>query len=417
MTHPQVGDVIDRRYLLVREIDRGGVGAVYEAEHRITQRSVALKLLSEHHRTSPESRARLLREARALTLARHRNVVAALDAGELDDGQPYLVMELMEGRTLSGLLTARRKLGVAETVSVGIQLCDAVSQAHARGVIHRDVKPQNVFVARDEVGEEVIKLFDFGLARLSGESENIPDKKLTDHGKVMGTAEYMAPEQLLAKDVDHRADVYSIGSTLYECLAGVVPFEGTFGEVLLKVSTEELPPLAVRVPDAPVDLCRAIEKALAKDPAGRWQDVHDLSRALTAGTDSPFAKESLLGIRTSARPKQAAEPTRQRRRYARAPYVTPVRIVEESGRTVDGRSEDISEGGLLVLTEEPCTMNARVEVRFALPTTGRIATATATTRWARIVRGTGAAGLEFEALADPIRQAIQAYVTMMGGIL
>ena len=96
VTHPQVGDVIDRRYLLVREIDRGGVGAVYEAEHRITQRSVALKLLSEHHRTSPESRARLLREARALTLARHRNVVAALDAGELDDGQPYLVMELME---------------------------------------------------------------------------------------------------------------------------------------------------------------------------------------------------------------------------------------------------------------------------------------------------------------------------------
>ena len=169
VTHPQVGDVIDRRYLLVREIDRGGVGAVYEAEHRITQRSVALKLLSEHHRTSPESRARLLREARALTLARHRNVVAALDAGELDDGQPYLVMELMEGRTLSGLLTARRKLGVAETVSVGIQLCDAVSQAHARGVIHRDVKPQNVFVARDEVGEEVIKLFDSWAGSLKGQ--------------------------------------------------------------------------------------------------------------------------------------------------------------------------------------------------------------------------------------------------------
>ncbi len=398
------------------------MGAVYEAEHRFTTRSVAVKLLAPSHRQHPESRARLLREARALTLARHRNVVAALDAGELEGGEPYLVMELVEGRTLGGLLTARTRLGIAETVSVGIQLCDAVAQSHSHGVIHRDIKPQNVFVARNEVGEEVVKLFDFGLARIAGETESIPDKKLTEAGAVMGTAEYMAPEQLLAKDVDHRADIYAIGSTLYECIAGVVPFEGNFGEVLLKVSTEPLPPLVQQAEGVPPELGHAIEKALARDPSERWQDVQQLARALTAATDSPFANESILGIRASGRPGARSDaPTivrpQQRRRYARAPYVTPVRIVEDNGRIVDGRSEDISEGGLLVLTEQPCVTDSRVEVRFALPTTGRITTARAVARWARLVRGTGAAGLQFENLAEPVRQAIRAYVAMMGGVL
>ena len=407
---PLIDTVFAGRYKVERRLGRGGMGLVYRATQTNANRKVVLKVLAPDWIGDPEALARFEREARGLSALQHPNIVAIHDYGSFD-GRAYIVMEYVAGETLERFVKRKGQLSLADFVPIAAQVLKGLGEAHSRGIIHRDIKPANIMLCERQGRANYVKILDFGLAKLVSGSSDITKQN------VLGTPTCLSPEQIKGEKLDQRVDVYAVGILFYYMLAGVVPFEGTFGEVLLKVSTEELPPLAVRVPDAPVDLCRAIEKALAKDPAGRWQDVHDLSRALTAGTDSPFAKESLLGIRTSARPKQAAEPTRQRRRYARAPYVTPVRIVEESGRTVDGRSEDISEGGLLVLTEEPCTMNARVEVRFALPTTGRIATATATTRWARIVRGTGAAGLEFEALADPIRQAIQAYVTMMGGIL
>src|SRR6185436_2352458 len=175
-----------------------GIAAVFEAEHLFTGRSVAVKLLNGKHSGNTESRERLLREARALTLARHPNVVSVLDAGKLDDDMPYLVMELIEGRTLAGILAARQRLAVADAVRVAIQLCEALSAIHERGVVHRDIKPSNVFVARDEIGREVVKLFDFGIATLSGAAPGVADKKLTQIGAVIGTPEYMSPEQLIA---------------------------------------------------------------------------------------------------------------------------------------------------------------------------------------------------------------------------
>ncbi len=427
MKEPNVGDLIDKRYRLRREIDRGGVGAVFEAIHEVTTRPVAVKLLTQAHAGSEESRQRLLREARALTMARHHNVVSALDAGTMEDGLPYLVMELIEGRTLAGILASRTKIGAEDATSIGLQLCDALAHTHDRGVLHRDIKPHNVFVARNEVGDEVIKLFDFGLARLSGDAQAADDPKLTQVGVIMGTAEYMAPEQLLGQEVDFRTDVYALGVLLYECLAGTVPFEGKFGEVLLKVSTTPLPELSERNPDVPKALSDALTKALSRDPARRFVNMREFARALVAACDAPFVPaSSLLGIRGAASipavGEARGEPTTEhalpkRRRFARAPYVTPVRLKLEDGRHVDGRTEDISEGGLLVLTDEPCTMDARVEIRFALPMTGRIATAAAITRWARMVRGTGAAGVEFVDLSPDVRQAISEYVAVMGGQL
>jgi len=224
-----IGTTVDRRYLLKREIARGGAGAVFEAEHIYTQRSVALKLLLPEQRSAPEPRARLLREALALSAARHPGVVAALDAGETEDGTPYLVLELLEGRSLEGILAVRRRIAAAEVAWIGAAICEALAAAHRRGIIHRDIKPSNVFVARDEQGNEVVKVFDFGVARVPSEKN-----KLTQDGALLGTPEYMAPEQLLAREVDGRTDLYAVGVTLYECLAGVVPFEGNFGEVLLK---------------------------------------------------------------------------------------------------------------------------------------------------------------------------------------
>ena len=429
-----IGTTVDRRYLLKREIARGGAGAVFEAEHVYTKRSVALKLLLPEQRTAAEPRARLLREALALSTARHPGVVAALDAGETEDGTPYLVLELLEGRSLEGILAVRRRIGAPEVAWLGIALCEALASAHRRGIIHRDMKPSNVFVARDEQGQEVVKLFDFGVARFPTETNN----KLTQEGALLGTPEYMAPEQLLAREVDGRTDLYALGVTLYECLAGVVPFEGNFGEVLLKVSTQPVTPLLQRVGELSPDFAAVIERAISREPDQRYADVDAFAAALrkVAPATPPG---SLLGIRQGpppipARPAANAPAERfslpgtapkpalpvppplpaTRRRFPRAPYVTPVRIVH--GDTVlEGRSEDVSVGGLLVLAPQAFEQAALVKVRFALPSTGLVIEIDATARWVKAARVNGAVGLQFAALPADAHEVIERYVTMMGG--
>ncbi len=439
-----IGTTVDRRYLLKREIARGGAGAVFEAEHIYTKRSVALKLLVPEQRSAAEPRARLLREALALTAARHPGVVAALDAGETEDGTPYLVLELLEGRSLEGILAVRRRIAPAEAAWLGSAVCEALAAAHRRGIIHRDIKPSNVFVARDEQGREVVKVFDFGVARVPTEKN-----KLTQDGALLGTPEYMAPEQLLAREVDGRTDLYAVGVTLFECLAGVVPFEGNFGEVLLKVSTEPVPSLRQKAPEVSPELAAVIERALSREPDARFPDALALGQALRKA--APAATPgSLLGIRQgpppipprpgaavsvpasvgapilSDAPGRASVPgvprplpvppplPTTRRRFPRAPYVTPVRIYH--GETVlDGRSEDVSVGGLLVLAPQAFEQAQLVNVRFALPMTGRVIEIGATARWVKAAGVRGAVGLQFSALPADAHEVIDKYVTMMGG--
>jgi serine/threonine protein kinase len=442
-----VGSIVDRRYRLKREIARGGAGAVFEAEHLYTTRTVAIKLLIAEHAQVSESRARLLLEARALSVARHAGIVLGLDAGETEDGTPYLVMELLEGRTLEGILAVRRRIGVADVIYIGLQLCDALAAAHQHGIVHRDIKPSNVFISRNDAGREVAKIFDFGIARLQHH-----DSKITQRGAVLGTPEYMAPEQLLASEqVDWRCDVYALGITLYEALAGAVPFEGNFGEVLLKVSTEGLPSLTKRCPEVPLELEKAIAKALARDPEDRYPSVRAFAEALSQVATGETS--SLLGIRLPVpppipggglqrgavlpapakvppRPASAGlpsiagaavppplpdQPATSRRRFARAPYVTPARIFRDNGTTLDGRSEDISVGGLLVLAAQAFGQAEQVKVRFALPITGKLLEVAATARWVKMARGTGAVGLEFAALAPDHLAVIENYVIAMGG--
>jgi serine/threonine-protein kinase len=444
-----IGSIVDRRYRLKREIARGGAGAVFEAEHLYTSRSVAIKLLIAEQAETSESRERLLLEARALSAARHPGIVLALDAGETEDGTPYLVMELLEGRTLEGILAVRRRVGVGDAISVGMQLCEALDAAHAHGIWHRDIKPSNVFISRNDAGREVAKIFDFGIAHVEKH-----DRKITQRGAVLGTPEYMSPEQLLANDqIDGRCDIYALGITLYEALAGSVPFEGSFGEVLLKVSTEDLPSLTKRCPEVPIELERAIAKAVARDPADRYSSVRELGEALSRIASGEAT--SLLGIRVpmpppipashrgAVLPAPALLPPRpasvgmpsiagaalppalppalpqaqaaSRRRFARAPYVTPARIFRANGTTLDGRSEDISVGGLLVLALQAFDQEERVKVRFALPITGKLLEVPATARWVKMARGTGAVGLEFAALAPDHHAVIENYVIAMGG--
>lgn len=420
-----VGTIVDRRYRLKREIARGAAGVVYEAEHLYTKRSVALKLLTAAYFNVEETRVRLLREAAAIASVRHPGVAQVLDAGELSDLGPYVVMELLEGRTLQGILAVRLRVGAFETVQLGRQICETLAAAHRHGVLHRDIKPSNLFVARDETGREVMKIIDFGIARIASD-----DRKLTQQGGVLGTPEYMAPEQMLGKsDIDARVDVYAVGVTLYECLTGSVPFEGNFGEVLLKAATQPLVPIRSKNPMISAELAVAVERALAREPGDRHPTMAAFGEALSQ-INLPDPGGSLLGLRPPrpiARPSQQlpkvppvmpalpALPVDQRRRFARAPYVTPVRILRTNERTIEGRSEDVSAGGLLVVIATPCAADEIVKVRFALPSTGKIVELTARTKWVRNTRGTDAVGLQFTVVPPDVLEIIESYVTEMGG--
>ena len=252
VSEPLVGETVDTRYELRRLIARGGMGLVFEAHHRFTRRAVALKLLPDDLRGKKEIRGRLLREAHALTAVRHPGFVEVLDAGVCGEHGPYLVLEMLDGRTLDGILAARRRLAIADTVQIGRQVCDAIAHANGRGVVHRDLKPSNLFIARNEIGEETLKLIDLGVAAVAEEQLEQHDRKLTQAHEVVGTPEYMAPEQLWGREVDARTDVYAIGMSLFECLTGEVPYLGTYPDVLVQVSNATEPPsVREKRPDVP----------------------------------------------------------------------------------------------------------------------------------------------------------------------
>lgn len=409
LSDPKVGDLIDGRYSLTREIARGGGGAVFQAIHQFTKRPVAVKLLTSQYLVSSEHRERLLREAQALTVARHRNVVEVLDAGVSEGGGPYLVMELLDGRSLDGLLASRRRLKTEEAIWVVQQMASAVARMHRLGLVHRDVKPGNAFVAHTEAGEEILKLLDYGTISLTDVEQG---QRITHQSALIGTPEYMAPEQLLGStEPDPRIDVYALGISLYECLSGAVPFEGTFGQVLLKVHQTTAPPLSEKGVEVPKELEQLIECCIAKEATARYANAGKVWDALAAiARTLPSPEESLLGIKPSEETQSAAGPVR---RFARAPYVTPVTTIQSDGVQFQGRNQDLSEGGLLVLLPLSCKPEHLSFAEFALPISGQVVRVPIKGRWVRSARMASAVGLEFTMLSDAHREEIHQYVTSL----
>jgi CheY-like chemotaxis protein len=267
------GVVLAERYRLRGMLGKGGMSEVWEAEQLRTGRDVAVKLLHAALNALPGMRRRLLREARAAGHVGHPNVVDVLDAFELADGTPVLVMALLRGRTLGDMLARAGALPLAEVADLLLPVVSAVGTAHARGVIHRDLKPDNVFLC-EENGRTSIKVVDFGIAKLMSSDENEPGT-LTATGAVVGTAGYMSPEQGLGeRDIDQRADVWSIGVMAYELLAGVRPVPGdTVGQMLRRLFTESITPIRDRVPDLPAALADLIDRMLARERDGRPNDL------------------------------------------------------------------------------------------------------------------------------------------------
>jgi serine/threonine protein kinase len=448
VTEALVGETVDTRYELRRLIAHGGMGLVFEAAHKFTRRVVALKLLPDALRAQKEARGRLLREAHALTAVRHPGFVEALDAGVCAAHGPYVVLEMLEGRTLDGILTSRRRLSVADTVQIGRQVCEALAHAHARGVVHRDLKPSNIFISRNEVGDEMVKLIDLGVAAVAQEQLADRDRKLTAAHEVLGTPEYMAPEQLWGRPIDARTDVYALGMSLYECLTGDVPYAGTYPEVLVQVSNAASPPsVRERRGDVPPALAVVIENALEKEASSRFQSVAELGRALIAasglapgpsallvptGDEDPdsereehtepeikLVKRKKVPARGSAkaspddRPSAPSSGPIHKRHSVRAPYVTPVVLVSTDGTAYEARSEEISEEGMLVLSPASLDLGAAIAVRFASPLTGEMIQVDASVRWTRNGRGKSAVGLEFAGIPPVLRRIVADYITSL----
>jgi serine/threonine-protein kinase len=269
------------QYRLKQLIGAGGMGEVYLAEHQLLKRPCALKVIRPGKADDPKVLARFEREVRATAALSHWNTVEIYDYGRTDDGTFYYVMEFLPGKSLAELVEEYGPLPAGRVIYLLRQTCDALHEAHSAGLIHRDIKPGNIFAAQRGGVYDVAKLLDFGLAkpRGNGNGENI---QLTHDGAITGSPLYMSPEQSLGEnEADARGDIYSLGAVAYFLLTGHPPFEAdTAMKVLVAHAREEASPLSRWRHDIPADLERVVLRCLAKRPEDRFQDVLTLHRAL-----------------------------------------------------------------------------------------------------------------------------------------
>jgi serine/threonine-protein kinase len=265
------GTTLAGRYRVIRPIGAGGMGEVYEAEQISLGRKVALKVLFDDEE---KALARFDHEARAMAKLAHPNVVSVIDFHR-DAERPLLVMELLEGSSLQGVLRSDGTLSPARSIRIALEMLEGLMTAHRAGIVHRDVKPSNVFLWRDPRGGETVKLLDFGLAKAEGGPR-------TTAGVVVGTASYLAPEQLLGDAPDPRVDLRAVGLCLYEMLAGRRPWRST-GRYELASEIVSNEPLTFAELGAPIDraLAAVVERSVLRDKAARFQDAASMIAALT----------------------------------------------------------------------------------------------------------------------------------------
>lgn len=294
-----VGTTLAGTYILDKVLGEGGMGRVYLARHtRIAAKRFAIKVLHQQYAQHEEALERFKREAEAAALISHPNVVGVHDYGRTQDGRPFLVSDFLVGEELADRLQRESTLPVGEAVRIVRQVCSGLAVAHANGVTHRDVKPENVFlVGSDE--DLSVKLLDFGISRFVDNR----GKSITKAGIALGTPDFMSPEQAKGKKVDHRADIYAVGTMLYVALTGVMPFERESPQdTLLALLTQEAPPPRMLEPSIPEGLELVIQKAMAKEAEDRYQWIAQLSQAL-----APYDPSAAASSRMPA-PAGPAEP-------------------------------------------------------------------------------------------------------------
>jgi len=269
------------QYQIISELGRGGMAVVYKAYQPALQRYVAIKVLSPHLGADPDFVQRFQHEAIAAAKLRHPNIVTIHDVG-LADGINYIVMEFIEGESLAAVIRRSGAIEPARTVRIIGQVAEALDYAHQQGFIHRDIKPSNIMLGANDHAT----LTDFGIAKAMGGT------RMTQTGMLIGTPEYMSPEQVRGLPIDHRADIYSLGIVAYEMLSGQVPFSGDTASVLYKQAHELPPPIRTRVINVPPHIANAIDCALAKEPALRFATAGAFAQALAGAAPAPIPTPS-----------------------------------------------------------------------------------------------------------------------------
>jgi serine/threonine-protein kinase len=290
-----VGTVLHDRYRILGRLGAGGMGVVYRGEHEVLKTPLAVKVLHPHAAGDGEAMERFRREAQAASAVGSEHIVEVRDFGKLDDDSTYIVMELIEGRDLYSIVR-QAPLAWARVRDIALQLCEALGKAHERGIVHRDLKLENVLLTQRNGRSDFVKLVDFGIAKVQGSA------KLTVAGRVMGTPEYMSPEQCAARSVDHRTDIYAFGVMLYEMSTGRLPFQHSELGALLRMHIHDPPPPPSSVApelDIPLGLEAVILRCLAKNPAARFQsmdEIADALRAIEGGTVEAYVDRSSLDL-------------------------------------------------------------------------------------------------------------------------